>query len=476
MATKPPTEEELDPNEQVIEISFIDGLMISLGYLWFMRRVLVGAILISGLGYIIYSTYAKSREKLDEHKSAPAYVAESNEPDLPGANGELASSYTDDSSSAGVSSVDLLNPQSSPDYVTAELNSSGGIDANSSVEAKEFKSVSYDPMLENGTADELIDLLLVLKESWVGQLPSPVYLVNKRRTKLARRLMELDDDVHRQVFALNEYIEAMLILDLLVIQHDIESPDVRAAVEEIAQKYQEHESPTIRGKACLASVVMPLHDYFAEKKAESTELLELFAKRLDSLGDEVFQDEIASSRLFRLVMLLREHHEWDGVALPYCEKLIEKMAASSDSEVVTMGENLRERVYFQHLGVNDLVSRLDQGDEEVTAEIDEFFTGLEMNPNLRLGFYQIAVSIIVKHKELELRERYEALMERLAKITETVESEDQKAEIVRALLELDELHWGEAKDDAPKVNIESSDPDSEPPEGMPDVLEEEATQ
>ena len=124
------------------------------------------------------------------------------------------------------------------------------------------------------------------------------FSTNKRRGKISLRLMELTDDENRQVFALNEYIESVIVSDFLVSTNDIDSPEVRTALLDITEKYQRHQSSAVRAKASLCGLSAPLHDYNKNRKKES---LELFASRLDEFADRVFEDKLATVRILSLI-------------------------------------------------------------------------------------------------------------------------------------------------------------------------------
>ena len=438
MTSKPPVEKELDPNEVVIKTSLGERLQICLGFIWFMRRAIVGTILIVGLAFIIYNSWSASRKTLDEHNSSPAYVVEDSEDplELLGTEAEKVASLNDGSlEGAGSSIRDQPGSFGSGDIYTGKENTTG------------VEAASYDPILEEGTVEELVEALFSLKHSWEQKPVLQAFSTNKRRGKISLRLMELTDDENRQVFALNEYIESVIVSDFLVNTNDIDSPEVRTALLDITEKYQRHQSSAVRAKASLCGLSAPLHDYNKNRKKES---LELFASRLDEFADRVFEDKLATVRICGLVLGLRKLRDWDGSALPYCEKLINKISESNNPDLDTVGVNLRERVYFGHLGINDFVSRLDQEDTDVGLLIEEFFSGLEAYPDFRMGFYQIAVSVLEKLKLLEQREEYESLIKRLGVLADRVSSEEVKSEIIKATGELEELPWGPRLEDNPE--------------------------
>ena len=425
MAAKRVIEEEpeLAPNEEVIKTSFLDLLGIFFGFIWFMRRAIIGVILIAGLGLIIHNTWSNSRKALGEHRPVAVVENSSRVLELPETSIDFAP----------------LNIGSSSDSATSNQDQPKSPGAEDNGTPKEAEFVAREPLLESGTADELVEMLLHLKNAWLDKNPTIGFMIQQRRLKFARRLLELEIEEHQRVFALNEYIESVIVLDLVVNQRKINAPQVRVALLEVVEKYQQHQSTTIRAKACLAGLAIPLHDYTRDRKGEA---LEEFALKLDKFAGPVFEDSLASAHLCSLVLDLRGLRDWDGVALPYCVKLVNKMADSSDPKIRSMSDNLLERIYFEHIGISDLTSRLDQGDKEVAPLIDEFFQGIEANPDIRSEFYQIAVSIIEKFKQLGQREEFGSHVQWLRKIVEKVSSKEKKAEIAKSIDGVQTIPWG----------------------------------
>ena len=303
-----------------------------------------------------------------------------------------------------------------------------------------------DPILESSNVAELSDRILSLSRQWVGKPYASVFLINQRRANYASRLLELHIDEQMRAFALSEYIDSSVLLDSVAAREKMKTRGDRASLEEIVQKCRQHDVPAIRAKAAFADLSIPLHDYYL-----SNELVDLdeFLSRLDKCDKTVFEDRIACDLLCGKVFRLRELRRWDGVALPYCEALQEKLTESENPNVVGLAEMFRERVYFGHLDLSELVERLEQGDKEVLWLIQGLFRGLEAHPDCRLVFYQAALNVITISKRLEQKEDYESLMKRLAKITQKMGSEDKKSKVLGAIEELKARPWGllEVKDE-----------------------------
>ena len=289
------------------------------------------------------------------------------------------------------------------------------------------------------SVDQLLDTLVVLRESWKTKSHQEGLVENQERARLASQLMELDTgDIHH-VYALNEYIEAVTILDWIVSLEKMEMPEVRVAVEEVVEKYRQHESLPVRSSACLAYVAVPLHDHL---RSGAEGAIDEFVRRLDQCADRVLEDRTSTSRIGKIIFSIRSSRNWDGTAVPFCVALARKMQESNRPEIQKQGEFFQERFYFGHLELEDLVSRVRPDDAEGMAVVVGFFRGLESYPNVRLPIYQVAIAAIEKTKMLELREDYEKLLQWLVKIVEKIDSESKKSTLLVGIEKLKALPWG----------------------------------
>ena len=419
MSAKTPIQDDQNPNDEVIKVGFKDWVGMFFGYLWFMRRALFGIILLAALGYGIYRVWKMPPKTFDDG------------PRLVGNDTDSSESLTD----PGVGSdIDGESGDSSKKSDKPSVRRFKDI-----VVPKREKFAPYEPLLETGTVDELVEEIFKLRGSWVGKNPSVIFLMNQRRSRVARRLMELEISDSQQVFALSQYIESIVVLDMVASQKRMNAPEVRTALEEIISQYVGHDHPTISSKANLARILIPLHDYAVEQREG---LLEEFSTRLEENGDQVFEDPVTTGRLCSVALWLRRVCDWDGTGLPYCVKLIDKMDQSKDLKIRNASIGLRERVFFEHLEILQLVARIDQEDKKVNGDIKEFFQGIESNPDLRLEFYQVAVTVIEKFKSIEKKEEYNSLLAWLTRISTKIGSEDSKSEVESAIRKLESLPWG----------------------------------
>ena len=318
------------------------------------------------------------------------------------------------------------------------------------VEEREADIISHDPLLVNGTVDELTQKIINLSDAWPGKEPSIVFLMNKRRAVLARHLLGMEADEYQKIFALSEYIESIVVLDQTACEKKYDSPEVRSALLEVIEKYLEHPIPVIRAKVSLAKLSIPLHDYSRDKNSEK---LNNFVSLVDKFAPRVFEDKASTARLCGIVMQLRRLRDWDGGGIPYCAILLKKMEESEDPEIQNMTTNFRERAYFEHLEINDLVARMNQEDKQVVAAIDEYFRAIDINPSVRSEFFQVAVLIIYKHKQLEQKKEYSSLLQRLATTAEKVSSEELKSGILKAIDKLESMPWGMVGTEEERVEI-----------------------
>jgi len=390
--------------------------------------MIVGSVLLVGLGYVIYKVWMIPPQNFDEFDSGSAVASADRLENLPSASIDFAPLAGDGNKDSGIAirqrpKLHIYQGVNPPQEEGQDLG-------------------SHDPILESEDVVQVVETLLTLREEWKGKSNPIILMKNQRRAKLTRRLMELDISDAQLIFALSEYIESVTVLDMVLCQEKAEASEVRNAIGEIFEKYQQHESSPIRARACLANLAVPLHDYSRDRKIEA---LDEFLARLDKYSGRVFEDKPSTSRLCRMVLWLRRSRDWDGVALPYCVALIEKMKESSNPEISDMVKPFSERVYFEHLELNDLVSRIDQGDIDSRSAVQEFFEGLDAEPDCRIEFFQIAISVVEQVKGLDQKEDFELLMQWLRKIVGKISSEDSKAIILPAFEQLEALPWGPSK-------------------------------
>jgi len=410
--------EDPEPNEEASKAGFLDWVGMFFGYIWFMRRLLFGVILIAVLGYGIYRVSTRPLRNFDE---GPRLVANEADPgdSLPTSDNDLAPNASGDGSKETVKpSVRRFK-----DLKVLERE----------------KFAPYEPLLETGTVTELIEEILVLRGSWVGKREPVIFLSNQRRARLAGRLMELEISDDQEIFALSEYIESIIVLDMVVCQERMEAPEVRESLQEIVVNYLSHDHPMICAKANLAKLLIPLHDYGGDPQVR---FLEEFSTRLEQCADLVFEDTIATRRLCSVALWLRRVCDWDGTGLPSCVKLIDRMDEAENSIVREIAVTLREQVFFQHLEPGHLVPRLDQEDKQVNGDIKEFFEGIEANPDVQIEYFQVAVSLIEKFKSIEKKAEYDSLLAWLGRISKKVRLEEKRLEIESAIRKLESLPWG----------------------------------
>ena len=389
---------------------------------WHGRRFLLSAVLLVALGIVVFKM--SMMPPRNSEKYIPDLVAaDSGDP------GNSSSSSFDSASLNGASEDSV-----SDDEALFSLIKGAAIES-----VKDQKIVSYDPILHEGSVDQLVETILLLRDSWKRNTAPAAFLMNQRRATLAERLMELDVDQTKQVFALSEYIESIIDLDFLASREHLETRSVRVSLEAIVQKYKEHESLPVRSKAALASLSIPLHDFLRSRK---TLHLDNFLSDLEKSGGAVLEDRYACDRLCGSIGWLRKVQECDGTVLPYCLALLKKMRESGNPEVQNLARVFSGYIYFGHLEIHDLVSRLEQGDQEVLPLIQQFFRGIDANPNCRVVIYKIAIGLIKKNKNLEQREEFESRMKCLSRITEKLDSDEVKSELLKAIEELEALPWG----------------------------------
>ena len=440
----------------------MDFLAHFFSFLWFMRRLIVGAVLVAVLGFVIYRVWSTPRKVFDERNRSAAANRSSRSGETEGVNdSENAGDSTGTGDSTGAGDSEGAGDGRANDLADANFAPNGepvrtvdlpdlrvlGVD---DVEEQEADIISHDPLLVNGTVDELTQKIINLSDAWPGKSSSVVFLVNKRRAVLARHLLGMEVDKYQKIFALSEYIESVVVLDQTACEKKYDSPEVRTALLEVIEKYQEHPIPVIRAKASLAKLSIPLHDYSRDKNPEK---LDNFVSLVDEFAGRVFEDKSSAARLCGVVMQLRRLRDWDGGGLPYCAILLKKMEESEDPEIQNMTTNFRERAYFEHLEINDLVARMNQEDKQVVAAIDEYFRAIDTNPGVRNEFFQVAVLIISKHKHLEQKEEFGSLLKRLATTAEKVSSEELKSGILKAIDKLESLPWGIAETQEERLEI-----------------------
>jgi len=389
----------------------------SFSYVWFMRRLLFGVILIAGLGYVIHRVSTMPTKNFDEGARLVGNEADLGD-SFPASDNDLASNASDDGAKQNANpSVRGLKDVTVP---------------------QDEKFAPNDPLLQTGTVVELIEEIFVLGSNWAGKSDPVVFLTNQRRARLARRLMEIGTSDDQQIFALNEYIESTIVLDMVVCQGRMNAPEVRKSLQEIVSNYLSHDHLTIRSKANLAKLLIPLHDFGGAPQAR---FIEEFSVRIEQLADQVFEDILCTKLLCSGALWLRRACDWDGTGLPCCVKLVGKMDEAKSSKIREMAVDFRERIFFQHLQPSELVARIDQEDNEVNGDIKEFFEGIEANPQVRFEYFQIAVSLIEKLKLIGKKVEYDSLLAWLGKISKNVSSREKKLEIESAIRKLDSLPW-----------------------------------
>ncbi len=407
---------EIDDDEKVVRVSLGERVGLIFSFLWYSRRLLMGVIMVIALAYGIFRVYMIPPQTFDE---GPVLVVNDYLKDLPTAN---------------INFRPLLDESNPGDSNKPKIRTMDDI-----VLPDEKEVVPYSPLINEGSVDELIEAALDLREAWVGQ-PAPIaYLKCHRRARITRRLMDLELTLDQQIYALGDYVESLILLDKIVAEAKFSEPQIRVAIKEVVEKYSDHRHPIVRAKANLAAVLIPIHDFLNTSAATE---LEEFNNQIPGRLNFIVADPASAKRLAGMTLRLHEKSNWDGTVIPYCMEVVNRMEAYSDSEIREIGVGLRERLFFEHLEPNELVKRVGMGDVETRMVVQQYFSALEQNPNIRMPFFQVAVSTIETFKFHDKKQDYEALLTWLLKISTKVKSEAKRDQIEQAIRKLEALPFG----------------------------------
>ena len=91
---------------------------------------------------------------------------------------------------------------------------------------------------------------------------------------------------------------------------------------------------------------------------------------------------------------------------------------------------------MSQIWVTPILESVEQGDKEVLPLIEQFFRGIEADPNCGIVFFQVAINLIEKNKHLEQKEDFESRIKWLAKITEKADSDELKSRLLKVIEDL----------------------------------------
>ena len=412
MNPNPENEQEELYDDDDAPITLMDWVIHGISALWFQRQFIFGLLLLVGLGYGIYRVYIIPPKKFEEIPTSNV-IGELPTTDL-NFGLDLAKKGSGDDKPKVKTMEDIILPEKT--------------------EPKPF-----DPILDAGTVEELIEESLRLRSNWVGKVAPKRYEMFQRRAKIARKLLQKPISESQHIFALGDYIESLVLMDNLVCEKKYKVPQVRMAMQEIAEKYTPHPHKVICAKANLAAVLIHVHDFL---QYDDEEHLKLYTEKLPSRLDKISQDKVTLERLAGMTVLLHQKRNWDGSSLPYCMEVVRLLDEHENELVQNVGVALREKLNFEHLEPKSLVDRIGLDDFESRRDVKAYFQALENNPNVRLRFFQVGITAIRAFKQLDKKEDYQHLVAWLRRITPKVKSESSRKEIYGVLKRLEALPFG----------------------------------
>ena len=376
------------------------------------QRQLIGFFLVLAVGGIIYYVATKPREpkSAGAWRPSPAEGTDnySDEPIEFGRRPELSADSTS------------LEPEGStttsePDSSTASPRSPSSANGN-----------ALNSLLETGSAEELVQELLRLRDLPLSSSHKINSAVLRQRSKVAKRILEMNISDSQETFATNELIENALQLDSVNKLGKLGDFLARDELIKIRDKYYDHEIDAFGAKASLGFPLIPLHDYF---ESDDTSDLVAVADQFDLHADKIMRHPPTTRGFVELLLGLLEESGYAKHYRSLSIRIIARLEKSQDPKIDYIALALREQVYFSEVDLASLVDRIEGGNEMARSQVQSFFEALDENPTSRVSIYEIAIDVVEEYERLGRADDATALINWLVSINGKNKSEDRKKKV-----------------------------------------------
>lgn len=373
------------------------------------QRNLVGLLLLCVVGGIIYYVATKPKEP----KSAGAWRS--------------SNSSSGNGSSTGMSDTGL---NGNSDLGTGSLSSSTQ-PRDSNVDKPE----TLEDFLTTASATDLVEELLRLRSQNTGSLPVN-FVTIQRRSKIAKHLSEMEVPEDQKLFAINDYIEAVVQLDAINQTGGLNAEHVRDELIEIRDRFSGHQDDRIGAKSSLVYVLVPIHNFYANKdESELAKASDLF----DLHADKIIRHPDTTARLAKLSVDLYVESDYADGHRTFASRLMTRMEKAENFKVKEIARLLREQIYFAKSELGTLVERIEGGNSIARDDVQSLFEGLDTNPTSRLEIYKIATNVIAEYTRLGHLEDAEALTNWLITINQRNAPKENRDTVNQAITQFQEL-------------------------------------
>lgn len=383
----------------------------------------MGFFLVLAVGAIIYYVATKPREPKAGAWRSPRGETEASA----GSLGSSVETSLDPDLDVGEFSLD---PTSEDSQNSNDL----GPSTSSHLEALSAGDDVNTRLLKNGSAIELIDELLRLRSIPRSKSMAIMFALVEKRSRIARRLLELELSESQRVFAINELIEDALQLDATNKTGKLGKPSARENLILIRDTYSNHESAALGAKASLGFPLIPLHD-FSVSKSESD--LVAAGDQFELHADKIIRHPETTARFVQLLVdLFVETNYQDHRLRTLAIRVMKRLGKSENGEIIFITKALGEQIYFSEVELGSLVERIEGGNDLARNHVQAFFEALQANPSSRIEIYRIASEVIEEYERLGHHQDAAALVNWLAKINEKNGSQEDRDEVAAKCAEL----------------------------------------
>ncbi len=402
---------DAEKNPEPPERDATDYFLMTIGFIWFYRKIWIGAILIVGLWFII--------QHFSTNKIDPVSIRS-----ITGNKQRITK----------LPSVDI------DDVVAAETVSetpeSSDTDTKSGEQpAADKKAVNsrITTLLKTGSPNELIQMSLDIRDQWPKASPTFAFMLNKDRRRIARKLMEMELTDSQVTFAILSYIESVSILDSINTQHQFKANGVSEALAELDETFATSEEPAVAAKSNLALLLAPANRFNASGDAGE---LEDFNSQLANRLPKIAIDPASIKRLCQIMLTLQSKPNHGHLVEPIANKLIGQLQSFDNPDLENIIKLYRQDVRFMRFDLVSFVDRIEIDDELARQQVQSFFETLAANPDSTSIIFQVASDTIKSFQDQKKYEDAEALMGWLLIIAKDIPVKANEEAVVRAVEQL----------------------------------------
>lgn len=312
-------------------------------------------------------------------------------------------------------------------------------DASSSTTPSQTKTVgqsrdTIDKYLSESSSSELVEEILNLRNQKSPSLPVNFVTV-QRRAKIGKYLITLDEATPEQkVFATNDYIESIILLDAINQNAGLNADHVREELIAIGEDFSDHADDLIGSKASLAYVLVPIHDFSGNKQDPT--VLQKTADQFDIHADKIIRNPDTMARFAKLIVDIYRESDYSDQHRNVAMQIMKRIEKENNPKIQTIVSLLREQIYFAKSELGSLVDRIEGGNELARGDVQALFEGLDANPTSRTEIYKVATNVIAEYARLGREEDAGALTTWLISINEKNTSDNQ-AQISKAIAQFE---------------------------------------